>query len=58
MGSTAAGNEKWSVTKLAGSYKLLQTYSRPVYNYVSGLPTDLEPKESDGLALVYSGSRW
>jgi hypothetical protein len=41
MGSTAAGNEKWSVTKLAGSYKLLQTYSRPVYNYVSGLPTDL-----------------
>ena len=37
---------------------MFQQYSRPVYNYVSGFPKDLEPKESDGLALAYSGSRW
>ena len=43
---------------MAGSDKLFQEYNRPVYEYVSGLPEDMEPNEGDGWALVYSGGRW
>ena len=38
--------------------EFLEEYSRPVYSYVSGLPTELEPHYKDGMSLLYSGSRW
>lgn len=38
--------------------EFLEEYSRPVYSYVSGLPTELEPYDKDGMSLLYSGSRY
>ena len=38
--------------------EFLEEYSRPVYSYVSGLPTELEPYNKDGMSLLYSGSRY
>ena len=56
-------NDRWSIDATntyanPGIDGLVESYSRPVYTYVGGLPEDAEPKESDEMALIYSGSRW
>jgi len=54
-------NEKWSLDEAlfpGHNGEIFQTYSRPVYTYVSGLPENSQPSENDNLALVYSGGRW
>ena len=56
-------NERWSIDASnayanPGVDGLVESYSRPVYTYVDGLPEKWKPKESDELALIYSGSRW
>ena len=56
-------NDRWSIDATnafanPGIDGLVESYSRPVYTYVDGLPEDLEPKESDEITLIYSGSRW
>ena len=56
-------NDRWSIDASnayanPGVDGLVESYSRPVYTYVDGLPEKWKPKESDELALIYSGSRW
>jgi len=50
--------DRWSID-VARNYSsdLFESYSRPTYIYVDGLPEDVET-ESDDLALLYSGNRW
>ena len=51
--------DRWSID-VATSFgaDLFESYSRPTYLYVDGLPEEEEPPESDDLALLYSGDRW
>ena len=35
-----------------------QEYSRPVYNYVTGYPEELAPREESSMSLIFSGNRW
>ena len=56
-------NDRWSIDASnaianPGVDGLVESYSRPIYTYVDGLSEEWKPKESDEIALIYSGSRW
>ncbi len=53
---TLGGKSIWSTESIEDG--VWEGYSRPVYTYMEGLSPEESPEEGDGMALVFSGSRY